>query len=121
MDPRNTLGGLALVAGLSLAGAAAAAGANGQQVYADNCASCHQPTGEGRPPVFPALKGDKVALGPKPPLLALVLNGKAAMPPWKSELTDDEIAAAVSYVRQAWGNKAPPVTAAEVAQARAGR
>jgi mono/diheme cytochrome c family protein len=71
----------ALAAGLMISGAAAAA-ANGQQVYSENCVACHQATGEGRPPVFPALKGDANVTGAKAPLIATVLNGKGAMPPW---------------------------------------
>jgi mono/diheme cytochrome c family protein len=117
MSPRHTLAGLALLAGLSLAGAAAAA-ANGQQVFLESCAACHQPTGVGRPPTFPALKGDKFVIGPKTPVVATVLNGRGGMPAWKSELTDDEVAAVATYIRTSWGNKAPAVTTAEAAAVR---
>jgi len=108
-------------AGLALALAApAAAATDGQQVFLANCAACHQATGLGRPPTFPALKGDKFLQGPKGPVLATVLNGRGGMPAWKTELSDEEVAAAVSYVRTAWGNKAPPITPKEVAAARSG-
>jgi cytochrome c oxidase subunit 2 len=117
---RRIIAAAGLAAGLAAAGAAAAA-TNGQQVYAENCAVCHQATGEGRPPTFPPLKGDAVATGPKAGVLAVVLNGRKAMPPWKYELTDDEIAAVVSYVRNAWGNKASAVTPADVAAVKAGK
>jgi mono/diheme cytochrome c family protein len=117
---KDTLAGLALLAGLA-AGSAALAAASGQQVYADNCSVCHQPTGLGRPPVFPALKGDKLVAGPKAPLIATVLNGRGGMPAWKDQLGDADIAAALTYVRSAWGAAAPPVSAAEVAAVRAGK
>jgi len=116
----NIVVGLAFATALTAAGAASAA-ANGQQVYANNCAACHQPTGEGRPPVFPALKGDKTAVGPKAAVLAVVLNGRGAMPAWKTALTDEEVAAVVTYVRNAWGNKAPAVTTADVTAAKSGK
>jgi len=115
---RNLVAGLAMVAGLGLAGGAAAA-SPGEQTFLDTCAACHQPTGVGRPPVFPALKGDKFVLGPKAPLIATVLNGRGGMPAWKSELDDAKAAGVISYIRTAWGNKAPPVTAKDVAAVRA--
>lgn len=113
----NTLAGLAMVAGLGLAGAAAAA-APGEQTFLDSCAACHQATGLGRPPSFPALKGDKFVVGPKAAVVATVLNGRGGMPAWKSELNDQQVAGVVSYIRSAWGNKAAPVTPAEVAAVR---
>jgi cytochrome c oxidase subunit 2 len=120
MTRRSIRAALALAAALGFGGQAAAANI-GQQVYTENCQTCHQATGEGRPPVFPALKGAKVTVGPKPALLALVLNGKGAMPPWKTQLSDEEVAAVTTYVRSAWGNKASPVTPAEVKAARAAK
>jgi mono/diheme cytochrome c family protein len=111
------LAAVALV--LGLAGPAAAA-TDGQQVFLANCAACHQATGLGRPPTFPALKGDKFVLGPKAPVVATVLNGRGGMPAWKGELSDDEVAGALTYVRASWGNKAPAVTPKEVAAARSG-
>jgi mono/diheme cytochrome c family protein len=48
----------------------------------------------------------------------LVLNGRGGMPAFRNSLSDDQLAAIITYVRSAWGNKAPPVTAATVAAAR---
>jgi cytochrome c oxidase subunit 2 len=109
-----------LAAGLMSSGAALAA-ANGQQVYSDNCVACHQAAGEGRPPVFPSLKGDAVVKGPKAALIATVVNGRNAMPAWGGVLNNDQVAAVLTYVRGAWGNKAPAVTTAEVAAVKAGK
>lgn len=79
----------------------------GEAVYAQNCSACHQPTGKGLPPAFPALDGSKIATGPKGEHLDRVLNGKAgtAMAAFGKQLSDAEIAAVVTYERNAWGNK----------------
>ncbi len=79
----------------------------GRRGYAQNCAACHQPTGKGLPPAFPALDGSKIATGPKEGHLDRVLNGKAgtAMAAFGKQLSDVEIAAVVTYERNAWGNK----------------
>lgn len=93
----------------------------GESVYAQNCAACHQPTGKGLPPAFPALDGSKIATGPKPEHLERVLNGKqgTAMAAFGKQLSDAEIAAVVTYERNAWGNKmGDMVQPAEVKAAR---
>ena len=80
--------------------------AQGEKVYAANCVACHQANGMGVPNTFPALSGSKVATGPKDAHIAIVLNGKpgTAMAPFK-HLTDVDIAAVVTYQRNAWNNK----------------
>ncbi|GAA4416019.1 cytochrome c oxidase subunit II [Quisquiliibacterium transsilvanicum] len=84
----------------------AALAARGEKVYASNCASCHQPTGAGMPPTFPALKGSQIVLGPQDGQLDIVLKGKAgtAMSSFK-QLSDTELAAVITYTRNAWGNQ----------------
>ena len=81
--------------------------ARGEKVYAANCAACHQPTGKGLPPAFPALDGSKIVKGPKEGHLSLVLNGKpgTAMAAFGAQLGDTDIAAVVAYERNAWTNK----------------
>lgn len=80
--------------------------AAGEKVYAANCVACHQATGKGMPPAFPALDGSKVATGPKAAQIALVLNGKqgTAMASF-ARLTDAELASVITYTRNSWGNK----------------
>ena len=81
--------------------------ARGEKVYAANCAACHQPTGQGLPPVFPALDGSKIVKGPKAAHLDIVLKGKpgTAMATFGAQLSDTDIAAVVTYERNAWTNK----------------
>ena len=96
--------------------------ARGEKVYATNCVACHQPTGMGLPPTFPALSGSKIATGPKDGHLALVLSGKTntAMASFK-HLSDTDIAAVITYERNNWANKTGDmVTPAEVKTARGG-
>jgi cytochrome c oxidase subunit 2 len=92
---------------------------NGEKVYAANCAACHQPTGKGMPPAFPALAGSKVATGPKATHLATVLHGRpgTAMASF-ARLTDAELASVITYERTSWGNNGGEVQPAEVAAAR---
>jgi cytochrome c oxidase subunit II len=97
---------------------APAAAADGQKVYNAQCAACHQPTGAGMPPSFPALAGSKVANGPAAEHIKQTLNGKNLMPPFK-HLSDADLAAAITYERTSWGNKGGPVTADQVKAQRA--
>jgi len=84
--------------------------ARGEKVYAGNCAACHQATGKGVPPAFPALDGSKVVTGPKAVQIKTVLNGverdgkPTAMVSWK-QLSDTDIAAVITYTRNSWGNQ----------------
>lgn len=78
----------------------------GKQVYLGHCAACHQPNGMGLPGVFPHLKGSKVALGPVKHHIHVVKFGitGSAMQAFGKQLTPEEIAAAITYERNAWGN-----------------
>jgi len=80
----------------------------GQAVYEKACVACHQVTGAGIPGVFPAIKGSAVAVGDASVHIEIVVNGVAgtAMSAWKDQLNDLEIAAVVTYERNAWGNDA---------------
>jgi cytochrome c oxidase subunit II len=76
----------------------------GAKVYAANCQVCHQANGTGLPPSFPSLVGSKVATGPIDAHITQVLKGKNAMPPFP-QLSDADVAAVVTYERNAFGNK----------------
>ncbi len=78
----------------------------GERVYNATCAACHMPNGEGLPGVFPALKGSKMALEDQTGHIEIVLHGKAgtAMQSFSKMLSLKEIAAVVTYERNAWGN-----------------
>jgi cytochrome c oxidase subunit 2 len=79
----------------------------GEKVYMKACAACHQPAGTGIPPAFPALKGSVIALGDVALHIDMVVNGSKknpAMAAFDSQLTKTEIAAVITYERNAWGN-----------------
>jgi cytochrome c oxidase subunit 2 len=84
--------------------------ARGGAVYAANCAACHQANGKGVAGAFPALDGSKIVAGPKDVQIKTVLNGvtkdgkPTAMIAWGGTLSDADIAAVVTYTRNAWGN-----------------
>jgi cytochrome c6 len=94
----------------------------GQDVYEANCADCHRTSGEGLPVKFPALKGNAFVTGDPQPVIDILLNGRTGklgqMPAWKEHLDDARIAAAISYIRNAWGNRAPAIRKEDVAAAR---
>ncbi len=78
----------------------------GEKIYMERCAVCHQPTGLGIPGAFPAIKGSPVATGEVSAHLAVVVNGRSgtAMQAFGNQLSDQELAAVISYQRNAWGN-----------------
>ncbi|BAP42360.1 cytochrome c oxidase, subunit II [Pseudomonas sp. StFLB209] len=78
----------------------------GDEVYHKVCVACHQAEGQGLPPAFPALKGSKIATGPMAEHLNIVFNGKpgTAMAAFGKQLSEVDIAAVVTYERNAWGN-----------------
>jgi cytochrome c oxidase subunit 2 len=99
--------------------------ARGEKVYTANCVACHQANGKGVPPAFPPLDGAKIVLGPVAAHLDVVLNGvvkngqATTMVPWKNTLSNADIAAVVTYERNAWGNHAgDAVQPSQVAAAR---
>jgi len=97
----------------------------GKKAYEANCQACHQATGAGIPNAFPSLVGSKAVLGPKDEQIKLVLQGRkhvytktSEMPP-QANLSDADIAAALTYTRNTWGNKTgEAIQPAEVKAAR---
>lgn len=78
----------------------------GERVYNATCAACHMPNGEGLPGVFPALKGSPIATQDMLGHIDIVLNGKTgtAMQAFGKMLSLRELAAVITYERNAWGN-----------------
>ena len=91
--------------------------AQGESVYNTNCAGCHKKDGSGMPPVFPAMKGSPIANGAAADHMNIVLNGKGAMPLFKM-LGDADLAAVITYERNAFGNTGSVVQPSDVKSAR---
>jgi mono/diheme cytochrome c family protein len=105
----------------------------GKRLYSQNCIVCHQATGLGVAGQFPPLAGSEWVLSVAPhaenQLVLLMLNGHQgpmtvkgqsfnnAMPQWK-QLADDQLSAILTYIRSDWGNNAPAIDPAFVAQIR---
>ena len=79
--------------------------AHGEKVYATNCIACHQLTGKGQPPVFPALSGSKVVQGPMDQQIGVILSGRpgTAMQSF-ARLSDADLAAVITYTKNSWDN-----------------
>lgn len=81
--------------------------ARGEKTYGAVCAACHQPDGSGNPPAFPALAGNQALMDDRERHIDTVINGVsgAAMPAFRNTLSPVEIAAVITYERNAWGNE----------------
>jgi mono/diheme cytochrome c family protein len=98
----------------------------GQKVYAEQCASCHAADGRGKGDAYPPLDRNSSVVEPTGiNAIRIVLSGGFApatagnprpysMPPFSQTLSDDDAAAVVTYIRQAWSNKAPSVSPNDV-------
>jgi mono/diheme cytochrome c family protein len=102
----------------------------GQTVYATHCASCHATDGRGMPPDYPPLaRNPSIQMESAVNPIRMVLNGgfppgtegnpmPYGMPPFAQSLSDDEVAAVVTYIRAAWGNRGSPVSSRQANELR---
>lgn len=100
----------------------------GKDIYQKHCRDCHGEQGEGEPRVYPPLQGNELVLGitPRNAIQTVKFGGYApstkehpypfGMPPFAHQLGDGEIAAVLTYIRNAWGNQASAVSPVEVAR-----
>jgi mono/diheme cytochrome c family protein len=100
--------------------------ARGSALYKNQCANCHQMDGRGQPAAYPPLaQNPSIEMESSVNAIRMVLNGgyppqtagnprPYGMPPFAQILSDEEIAAVVSYIRVSWGNTGQPVTPPEV-------
>jgi mono/diheme cytochrome c family protein len=105
----------------------------GAAIYAHACVSCHEADGSGAPRIYPPLPGNANLQSADPSsALRIILDGAqtvttprapntGSMPAYAKQLSDQEIADVANYIRNSWGNAAPPVTPAQVRKARAAR
>ena len=102
----------------------------GQAIYRDQCSACHSLDGRGVPQLFPSLADSSMARSSDPTtLIRMILRGARSvataaeptapgMPSFGWQLDDAQVAAVVTYIRNAWGSAAAPVSARDVSSAR---
>jgi mono/diheme cytochrome c family protein len=103
----------------------------GQNLYKKYCLTCHQADGSGVSGMFPPLIKTRKVLGPADSLIMILISGLKGptevdgvtytqeMPAVKN-ITDEEIAEVLNYVRHSWGNKAASISARDVSKVRSG-
>ena len=95
----------------------------GREVYQNLCVACHQADGRGREKIATSLIGSAFALAEPGVPVRVLMNGKEGavglMPPLGAALSDEQIAAVLTYVRREWDNAGSPVAASDVAPIRA--
>jgi mono/diheme cytochrome c family protein len=102
----------------------------GKTIYDRQCALCHAAVGQGMPPDYPPLAGNpSIQMSSAVNAIRMVLNGgyppgtagnprPYGMPPFAQRLSDDEVAAVVTYIRTSWGNRGEPVSARQANELR---
>ncbi len=100
--------------------------ARGSSIYRTRCSDCHGADGHGKPPAYPPLaQNPSIEMESAVNAIRMVLNGgyppettgnprPYGMPPFAQMMSDEDIAAVVTYIRVAWGNRGQPVTPGEV-------
>jgi len=86
----------------------------GKKLFEATCADCHRVNGQGLPAMFPALDKSSLVVGDPNQVIDTVLFGRKGqlgqMPSWKDTFNDQQVADLITYIRQAWSNKASAVT-----------
>lgn len=102
----------------------------GQRLFTVNCSACHQSTGQGVSGQFPPLAGSQWVVGDYGRLVRILLHGlegpvevlgetyNGNMPAFGNKLDDEQLSMVLSYIRQAWDNTAPPISAEAIATIR---
>jgi mono/diheme cytochrome c family protein len=87
----------------------------GHVQYVEYCAECHQVDGMGWSSLYPRLAGNPiVTLHDAEPLIVTVTYGQGSMPAFGNRIPPENIAAILSYIRNAWGNEAAPISPRQI-------
>ena len=83
----------------------------GERIYLEYCAECHQTHGRGWSTLYPNLAGNPiVTLHDPEPIIRTVKYGQGSMMPFRLKLSGHQMAAVITYIRNSWGNSAAPVS-----------
>lgn len=86
----------------------------GEQLFLDNCAECHQPSGQGLKGIYPSLVTSEVVRGSGVDVALQLIIGRGEMPSFAGAMPAEDMAALINFVRNAWGNSGELVTAGTV-------
>ena len=83
----------------------------GEKLFLENCAECHQADGRGLTGIYPALAGNEEVTGSGVDVALVLLIGRGEMPSFAGSISDEDMAAIINYVRNAWGNVGENISA----------
>ena len=84
---------------------------NGERLFLENCAECHQEDGEGIPNIYPSLPDSELVLGSGADVALVLIIGRGEMPSFNGVFSDEEMAYVVNYIRSVFSNIDKPISA----------
>ena len=83
---------------------------NGERLFLENCAECHQEDGEGIPNIYPSLADSELVLGSGADVALVLIIGRGEMPSFNGVFSDEEMAYVVNYIRSVFNNIDKPIS-----------
>lgn len=84
---------------------------DGENLFAQNCAECHQSNGKGIANIYPALAGSEVVKGSPIDVALVLIIGRGEMPSFAGAIPNEDMAKIINYVSNAWGNEGELISA----------
>lgn len=91
---------------------------NGERLFLENCAECHQEDGEGIPNIYPSLADSELVLGSGADVALVLIIGRGEMPSFNGVFSDEEMAYVVNYIRSVFSNIDKPISAKTISLLR---
>ena len=91
---------------------------NGERLFLENCAECHQEDGEGVPNIYPSLADSELVLGSGADVALVLIIGRGEMPSFNGVFSDEEMAYVVNYIRSVFSNIDKPISAKTISLLR---
>ena len=91
---------------------------NGERLFLENCAECHQEDGEGVPNIYPSLADSELVLGSGADVALVLIIGRGEMPSFNGVFSDEEMAYVVNYIRSVFSNIDKPISAQTISLLR---
>ena len=91
---------------------------NGERLFLENCAECHQEDGKGVPNIYPSLADSELVLGSGADVALVLIIGRGEMPSFNGVFSDEEMAYVVNYIRSVLSNIDKPISAQTISLLR---